>query len=325
MKKIIYILIIVAVICLGAVYFTWQKAQKPEIETQKPSLSWVEVAKAADILKIEIVPYEDPTLIYKEWRQVRDYLAKKLNMEIQLRVARDYRAAINDIGLGVVDVAYLTPVTYTEARKDYCVQPLVSPIGQENQSVFDCLLIAREDSGINSVSDLRGKSFAYGDEKSTCGTLMAHKWLKEADIEYPSQQGRVQYFPNYNAVIQTLISGEFQAGAVRKSVFDKVSHPGIKIVKSEKIMADSVLVGTFDLGTGLKGRIVQALLEMDIKTPASKSILTAINPEYIGWRTENDEMYSSFKTLIKEIHGLDYTIAADYCLIKPKCKLAAKK
>lgn len=318
-KTIVYILVAVAIICLAAVYFTWQQSQRPEGEKSTSLLSWVEIAGAADVLVLEIVPYEEPTLIYKEWKGIRDYLADKLDMEVQLRVARDYRSAINDVGLGVADIAFLTPATYAEARKDYCIQPLLSPMKNDGASSFSCVLIAREDANINSVSDLKNKSFAHGDEKSTCGTLIAHKWMLESNVAYPQDLGGVKYFPNYNAVIQSLISGESKAGAVRESVFNKIPHPGIKIIKNETISVDSVIVSTFDLESGLKERIAQAFLDMN----QNKSLFSPINPNYAGWKKAADEDYANFKNLIKEVHDLDYSIPADYCLIKPKCKLAA--
>lgn len=322
-RQTIYILIAVFLICLGAIYLTWEMTKKVEIEKPTPSPLWIETKEAAETLNLEITPYEEPTSIYKEWKYLRDSLneklSEKLGLKVNLRVARDYRSAINDAGLGVADITILPSTAYVEARKDYCVHPLVTPLWSEESPGNRCLLIVRKDSGINSIADIKGRSFAYSDEKSLCGSLIVHKWMKENNIVYQTDLKAVKYFPNYDAVIRAIGSGEYDVGGVKESVFQKANLADIKIIAFSEPLPDFVLVSAFDMEKPLVEQIIQAMKEID------PVILKQIHPDYTGWQDVSDENYDSLRTLVKEIHGLDYALPTpDFCLIKPKCKLAAK-
>ncbi len=342
-KQLLYILIVVLLICLGAIYFTWEMTKKVKIEIPTISPRWIEAKEAADTLNLEITPYEEPVSIYKEWKHFRDYLDKqlgeKMGLKVNLKVARDYRSAINNVGLGVADIAVLPASAYIEARKDYCVHPLMVPIWNQESQGNRCLLVARTDSDINSIADIKGKSFAYGDEKSLCGSLIPHKWMKENNNEiqmliftcrkeafenyreginwmkennivYQGDLKAVKYFPNYDAVLQAITSGEYDVGGVKESVFKKANLPNLKIVATSEPISDFVLVSTFDLERPLIDQIIQILSEIDLE------IVKKINPGYIGWGKISDESFDSLRGLVKEIHGLDYALpTADFCMI----------
>lgn len=323
-KQAIYILIAVFLICLVALYLTWEMTKKVEIEKASVLSPWTEVKGAADVLNLEITPYEEPTSIYKEWKYLRDSLdeklREKLGLKVNFRVARDYRSAINDAGLGAADLVILPATAYIEARKDYCVYPLVTPLWSEESPGNRCVLIARKDSGINSIADIKGRSFAYSDEKSLCGSLIVHKWMRENNIVYQGDLKAVKYFPNYDAVIEAINSGGYDVGGVKESVFQKANLPDMKVIATSEPVPDFVLVSVFDMEKSVKDQVIQAMKETD---PAA---LKQINPHYTGWQDVSDGNYESLRTLVKEIHGLDYALPTpDFCLIKPKCKLAAKK
>lgn len=319
LKTAIIILIIVLIVCGLAIYYALNITKEAKVE-KLPFASWVEAKEAGDVLNLEITPYKEPTSLYKEWKYLRDYLNEKMSekagLKVNLRIARDYRSAINDVGLGVADLAILPSTAFIEARKDYCVQPLVSPKSRQGNR---CLLVARKDSLINSISDIKGKSFAYGDEKSLCGSLIVHKWMKENNIVYQGDLRSVQYFSNYDAVLQAIASGDFDVGGVKESVFRKANLSDFKIIAVSDPVPDFVLVSTFDFDKGLSEEIIKTIEEMDL------DILTKIDFDYIGWQRVADGDYDSLRKLVKEIHGSDYYLpTADFCQIKPKCKLAAK-
>lgn len=317
-KSIIFLLIIFA-LCLTSVFYVfWSFPKKEEKREETSEPLWIEIKEAGETLNLEIVPYEEPTLIYKEWRVLRDYLNQKLTelgWKVELKVAKDYRSAINDVGLGVADLAILSPTIYLEGRRDFCVSPLLTLKWKEEGE--RCVLVARKDSDINSFSDIKGKSFAYSDEKSYCGSLLAHKLMRENNIVYNTDFKVVRYFPNYSAVLEAITRGEFDVGMVRKTVFEKSNLPNLKVVfTSEPIFSDFVLVSTFDFDKNLAENIIKILEEIP------PQIMTQINPNYEGWKRVADEEYEELRKEIKEIHGLDYFLPTpDFCKIKPKCKL----
>ncbi len=314
----IYALILVLVISVVTIFYFWKEAESIKVEPLPPPPSWIEDKEAAETLTLLITPYEDPTELYSKWRPLRDYLNEKLRekfgLKIKLKVASEYRTAINDVGLGIADLAILPPLAYIEARRSFCVQPLVTPISVEGNR---CLLVARKEAPVNSILDIKRKSFAYGDEKSLCGSLIPHKWMRENNIVYNDDLGKVKYFSNYNEVLQALISGVYDVGGVKESTFKKLTPSQVKIVTSSEPLPDLLIVATFDLEKDIVEEIVKNLIEMDV------NLLKQIDANYTSWERAEDEDYDSIREMSKEIHGLDYYLPTpDFCAKKPKCKLA---
>jgi len=321
LKKSVYILIIVLIVCAGMVFYFWKKAESIKIEEIPPPPSWIEDKEAAETLTIVITPFEDPKELYERWKPLRDYLNEKLRekfgLKIKLKVATEYRSAINEVGLGVADLAILPPLAYVEARRSFCVRPLVTVVSGEGNR---CLLVARKEAPISSISDIKRKSFAYADEKSLCGSLIPHKWMKENNIVYNTDLGAVKYFSNYNEVLQALISGRYDVGGVKESTFKRANPPNLKIVARSDPLPDLLIVATFDLEKDIVEEIIKNLTEMDAK------IIKQIDPDYTGWKRAEDKDYDVIREMAKNIHGLDYYLPTpDFCAIKPKCKLAPKK
>lgn len=317
-RKSIIFLLIVFLLCLISIFGVFWVSPKKEVKEIVSGPLWIEVKGAGETLNLEVVPYEEPTLIYKEWKILRDYLNQKLGemgWKVELKVARDYRSAINDIGLGVADLGILSPTIYLEGRRDFCISPLLT-IKWKGEGER-CVLVARKDSDINSFSDIKGKSFAYSDEKSYCGSLMAHKLMKENNIVYNTDFKAVRYFPNYSAVLEAISRGEFDVGMVRKTVFEKSNLPDLKVVfTSEPIFSDFILATSFDFDKNLAENIIKILEEIP------PQIMAQINANYEGWKKIADEEYEGLRKEIKEIHGLDYFLPTpDFCKTKPRCKL----
>lgn len=317
-RKSILFLIFVFILCLASILYVFWLFPKGEKKEEVSELFWVEVKGAGETLNLEVIPYEEPTLIYKEWKVLRDYLNRKLSemgWKVELKIARDYRSAINDVGLGVADLAILSPTIYLEGRKDFCISPL--SVLKWKEGGEKCVLVARKDSEINSFSDIKGKSFAYSDEKSYCGSLMPHKLMNENNIVYNTDFKAVRYFQNYSAVLEAISRGEFDAGMVRETVFKKANLPNLKVVfTSEPIFSDFVLAATFDFDKSLAENIIKILEEIP------PQVMAQINPNYESWKRVADEEYEGLRKEIKEIHGLDYFLPTpDFCKVKPKCKL----
>lgn len=325
LKKAILILILTCLICGGVIYYSVLKAK--EIEKNIPKISpppeWIEVKEAAETLRLKVVPYESAVDAFKEWKPLADYLTEKLRekmgWKVDLKVGKDYRSIINEVGMGVIDLAILETPTFLEARKDFCVIPITAPLwqkGKENK----CLLISRNDLAVYSIQDIKKRSFAYGDEKSLCGTLIPHKWMIENKITYNEDLGKVYYFSNYDAILEALSNAQFEVGGVMESVFLKKEWPNLKVIASSEPIQDFILVANFDLETPLVEEIGKIISEM----PAE--IAKKINPNLEGFKKVSDEEYEQLRKLIKETHGLDYFLPTpDFCTKKPKCKLAPKK
>src|SRR2546428_5954740 len=108
------------------------------------------------------------------------YLQKETGAKVQMTIPTNYAAVVEAIANDQVDIAYFGGFTYVQASKRAGVIPLVQRDQDQN---FHSLFIAHPDSGINSLSDLKGHTFAFGDVNSTSGHLMPDYFMREAKVE----------------------------------------------------------------------------------------------------------------------------------------------
>jgi len=71
-----------------------------------------------------LLPVENVAVMYEKFLPLKAFLEKEIQRPIVLKVARNYEEAIESIGTGRAQLAYLDPSAYCEARKRYKVIPL---------------------------------------------------------------------------------------------------------------------------------------------------------------------------------------------------------
>jgi len=105
---------------------------------------------------------------------VVEILRKQLGMEIQPFVATDYTGVVEALRANKLDVAFLTPASYVLAKNETNVK-VVLKSERKGIPAYYAAIITRADSGIKTLEDLRGKTFAFGDSLSTTGHVFPRK------------------------------------------------------------------------------------------------------------------------------------------------------
>ena len=88
--------------------------------------------------------------------------------------------------------------------------------------------VVREDSAINDVSQLRGRSVAFGNSRSTLGRYFAQQLLMDHGL-YARDLSRYEYLERHDRVAKAVGAGEYDAGALSKSTFKKLVEKGVPI------------------------------------------------------------------------------------------------
>src|SRR4030043_321522 len=125
---------------------------------------------------------ESPVEILKKFNPLAEYLSKKIGKRVELRAVSDYEGAIRDISQGITHLCFMTPTTYMEANKKYGVEVLVKAL-TEGKAFYHSVIIAKSDSNINSVEDIKGHTFAFGDPHSLSNYIAPRIMLLEAGVD----------------------------------------------------------------------------------------------------------------------------------------------
>jgi phosphonate transport system substrate-binding protein len=175
---------------------------------------------AADTLRVTAIPDESPTELQRKFKPLGDYLADKTGMEVSFVPVTDYAAAVEALVNGKVDLAWFGGFTFVQAndRSKGQVEPLVQRAEDET---FKSVFITTADSGVKSLGDLKGKTFAFGSPSSTSGHLMPRSFLLKNGIK-PDDDMRVSFSGAHDATAFAVAGGKVAAGALNISVWNKL-------------------------------------------------------------------------------------------------------
>lgn len=226
-------------------------------------LSFGALPERGDDKPIVLVNYPDG-LSSTERQPLVLYLEAKLGSKVRLVTPDSYNDAVAGLTQGSVDFACLGGVTYVRAHAQIGVIPLVQRVtDSQNHSVF----IAGAETGIHSLSDVRGRQVAFGDPNSTAGHVMPYLELKRAGLS-PGRDYAARFTFSHPLTIKLVETGIVDAGAVDEAVFLAMVKSGqidggkVRVFHKTKPFVDWVWVARNDVPASMRNKFIQAFLNL---------------------------------------------------------------
>ena len=242
------------------------------------ALSAAGAAMAQQAFRVTTIPEEAATEQVRKFGPIVKYLESKLGQKVEFIPVSDYPAAVEALVNKQVDMVWFGGFTHVQANVRSGGK--IIPIAQrEEDTKFQSVFITKPDSGIKSLSDLKGKQVSFGSQSSTSGHLMPRSYLLQATIDPDKDFKRVAYSGAHDATIASVVSGKVDAAALDITVWNKFVKEG-KVTDKEAVVFYTT-PGYFnynwsvhaDMPAAQRERVTKALLDIDPKTPEGKEIL----------------------------------------------------
>ncbi len=237
---------------------------------------WVP-AFAQPSLKVSAIPDEAPTELQRKFAPLGVYLEKAIGMKVEFIPVTDYAAVVEGLAAKKLDMAWLGGFTFVQARlRTGNANPIVQ---REEDRVFTSKFIANAASGINSLADLKGKTFTFGSVSSTSGSLMPRYFLLQNKLIPEKDFRRVAYSGAHDATALQVESGKVDAGVLSASVWEKLVEgkkldlTKVKVIWTTPTYYDYNWTVRGDLDPALVRKLTDAFLKLDARNPAHKVIL----------------------------------------------------
>lgn len=189
--------------------------------------------KAAKTLRVGFVPAEDAQQVMQNAQPLAEILRRELGMEIQPFVATDYTGVVEALRVNKLDVAFLAPASYVLAKNEANIK-VVLKSERKGIPFYYAAIIVRADSGIKSLEDLRGKTFAFGDSLSTTGHVFPRKMFKERGIDPVRDFKQILYSGGHDATVLAVLNGKVDAGATYANSPDSEDTAWMRYLKDPK-------------------------------------------------------------------------------------------
>ena len=151
----------------------------------------------ADLPKFRIgaIPDQDTAELQKGNDAVAAYLSDYLGFDVEFVPTVDYASLVEGFQRGDIQLAWFGGLTYVQTRNivSDCTPLIQRPVDQSFQSVF--IKNTELAGNVNSISDLKGKTFTFGSESSTSGHLMPRYFMEQEGLNVNRD---IKGGPNYS-------------------------------------------------------------------------------------------------------------------------------
>jgi phosphonate transport system substrate-binding protein len=144
----------------------------------------------------------------------RAAIEKELGVPVKVFTPADYDGVIQGLLGGTLDMAWLGASGYAKIHltDENAVEVVLTKQNVDGSTGYYSIGFARKDSGIASIEDARGKSFAFAEPNSTSGYLVPGAELMEMVGPLDQFFGEVKFSGGHEQSIVGVAKGDFAAG-----------------------------------------------------------------------------------------------------------------
>ncbi len=232
------------------------------------------------------------------YRPLAQHLAKRLNRPVELRTVDTWEGLAKSLANGETDLALMGPWGYVLANHAANAQ-VISTILYDGKPEYFAIMVTNPESGIKTIADLKGKSFAFGDKGSTSGYLIPRHFFQTQGIDPDTYFSKVLY-TKHQAIQMQVTAGQLDAGADynrnRNAMIEQgliKAERSVVIWQSAPLPNDAFAVSeTLFKDQALVRRLQHALAEMG---PLLKTQPNLLPNHYTGFVSTDNSFYKPIR------------------------------
>jgi len=267
------------------------------------AIAWIAVASSqAQELKFGVTRGSNEAATRAEFDPLVAYLSNTIGRTVSLYVAGDDADLRTQMEAGAVDAGCFLPLAYVDAARGGKIRVIAQSI-LDGLPTYRGLIIKRFDSGINNVTDLEGKRFAFVDPHSTAGYLYPRAMLIEKGID-PERFFKETLFMNSDEkVIAAVLFGSAHAGAVYDGAVAAAKLKGLPtfdlevLATTDPIPHDAIAIRV-DLGAAVARQIQTALVDWN-KSPSGRVPIVRNGRTLTGYLPADDSLFAVVRRAAK--------------------------
>jgi len=259
-------------------------------------------------VRFGVEPYDTTARLVPIYEKIGKLISDKVGCKVEVFVATGYNAEIEAMRNGKLELAEFGPLGYVLAHQVAKAEALAAFGAADGKPVtYWASVITYPSSGIKTVADIRGHSFAFSDAASTSGHLFPAYGLRKAGLD-PDQDVKAIYAGSHTASFEAIYNHKVDAGELNSEQLESATQRGhykdgdmIFLWKSDPIPTDPFAVRG-DLPDALKKKLTDAVRHLDLMSldPADRKILVGAGITQIVPQT--DQSYDLIRDLVKTLN-----------------------
>ncbi len=246
-----------------------------------------------------------PRKIYEGYQPIMDYLSDNSPYLFKLKLSYSYDETVLQLLNNEVQLAFLGTYIYYETFKTRKLKCILKPFNEKGEPFLHSSIITQNNSNIKNLENLRGKRFALSSRQSLTANLISTV-LKKNKI-FKEDFRKIQYFNHHTTVIQKVLNGEFDAGAVKNIIAEKHINNGLDIIFRSKPYPSGPITVSDQCDTTIINVVKSLLLQINIKEVDYQNLVSNWDNEFkYGFTNALSEDYTIIRDLLNPAEITQY-------------------
>jgi len=183
------------------------------------------------VLEFGVYQSDKATVMYKKLTPVLEWLQADLEprvgrpVDVHLTIFKSYEDGMEALVQRKVDFTRFGPASYVLAKKRSPGINLVAMELEGGDKRFQGIIAVPQASTIQSLQELKGKKFAFGDQNSTIGRYLVQAELVKAGI-HARDLASFKYLGRHDTVARAVELGDYDAGSIAVNTFEEARGAG---------------------------------------------------------------------------------------------------
>lgn len=225
-------------------------------------LSAARPASAAEQVRFIVTDLEGLEEVQREFGAFRDLIERETGLDMKFYPVSNRTAAVEAIRARKAELILTGPAEYVVIRKMTNARPIMA----FSRPDYYCSIVVRADSGINRITDLKGKKVSFEDVGSTSNHLAPSQVMKDAGLD-PTRDIEAVFTSNEIAW-EALKKGDIAAWATNHDDYRELRAretempPGaFKVIGRGPDLPNDVLVAGRHTSNGVISKIRRAITD----------------------------------------------------------------
>lgn len=299
-------------------------SQESSAASESPSESAASSAPAASEqpqgyvpteLTVQFVPSQNAETLEAKAKPLEQLLSTALGIPVKVSVSTDYNTIIEAMQSKKVDVGFLPPNTYVQAKEMGAAEVILQAQrfgvneadGTPTTDLVDfykAMIIVKADSGIKTLEDLKGKRIAWQSVTSSAGYVYPAVELKKAGID-PNTDVEGVELKGHDKGVLAVLNGDADAAAVFqdarnivKKDFPDVFNQIVPLHFTVPIPNDTISVRS-DMNKEWMTKIQDAFISLGTNEDSRKIIIDIYSHQ--GYAKSDDSKFDSVREYAKAL------------------------
>ena len=205
------------------------------------------------------------------------YLSKETGEKVTLVVPADFAAFKQAVESGKVDYGFANPLVYVQLKKSGAAnEPLGIASEKEGGTEFRGIIIARKDSPLSDIAQLKGKKLIFVDQDSAGGYIVQLLSLQNAGLQKGKDYTILPFAKKHSEVVKAVLEGKADAGGIRLGDLEKIKGldtSNIKVIATSEAIPNWPIFSTKNVPASKVIKFKTALLNLSPTAGMSGSVL----------------------------------------------------